>query len=154
MLGDHKASRQDRIDALKFLIHFVGDIHQPLHAIGDALGGNDIRISEFGSSQCGTRPCNLHFAWDIGLIEHTGRREAAYVGYLEMLVSLKGLSPLAGGSPEIWANESFHFATEVWLKDGGSVDAAYFQKNIESLNERLALAGLRLANMLNQALGK
>jgi hypothetical protein len=45
-------------------------------------------------------------------------------------------------------------AQKVWLKDGGAVDEAYFQKNIENLNERLALAGLRLANMLNQALGK
>jgi hypothetical protein len=45
-------------------------------------------------------------------------------------------------------------AQKVWLKDGGTVDEAYFQKNRDILNERLARAGLRLANMLNQALGK
>ncbi len=64
------------------------------------------------------------------------------------------LSYCSDGTPETWANQSFHLAQKVWLKDGGAVDEAYFQKNIENLNERLALAGLRLANMLNQALGK
>jgi hypothetical protein len=44
-------------------------------------------------------------------------------------------------------------AQQVWLQNGGSVDEAYFRSHIENLNERLALAGLRLAAVLNQALG-
>jgi hypothetical protein len=51
VLADRTVSREKRIEALKFLIHFVGDIHQPLHAIGEARGGNDIHVVEFGSTE-------------------------------------------------------------------------------------------------------
>jgi len=44
VLGDKNAPREDRIEALKFIVHFVGDIHQPLHAIGEAKGGNGVHI--------------------------------------------------------------------------------------------------------------
>ena len=154
VLWHNNESQAKRVAALKFLVHFVADINQPLHAIVEARGGNDIHVTEFGSPQCGSGSCNLHSAWDTGLIEHAGRSEPQYVAYLEKLISHRHLPHGADGTPETWANQSFHLAQKVWLKDGGAVDEAYFQKNIENLNERLALAGLRLANMLNQALGK
>ncbi len=154
VLADRTRPSSDRVEALKFLIHFVADLHQPLHAIGEARGGNDIHISEFGSSQCGNGLCNLHSAWDVGLIEHTGRTEKDYVTYLEKWISRRNLHHEADGTPETWANESLHLAQKVWLRDGGAVDEAYFQNHIGNLNERLALAGLRLAALLNQALGK
>lgn len=72
VLSDSNASRNDRIEALKFLVHFVGDVHQPMHAIGEAAGGNGIGLTEFGSTLCGRRPCHLHGAWDSGLIERIG----------------------------------------------------------------------------------
>ncbi len=50
VLGDKNASRDDRIEALKFIVHFVGDIHQPFHAIGEAKGGNLVHVTEFGSA--------------------------------------------------------------------------------------------------------
>lgn len=49
VLGDKDAPREDRIEALKFTVHFVGDIHQPFHAIGEAKGGNLVHITEFAS---------------------------------------------------------------------------------------------------------
>jgi hypothetical protein len=153
-LADKNESQADRVEALKFLVHFVADVHQPLHAIGAARGGNDIHVSEFGSSQCGNGLCNLHSTWDTGLIAHAGRSEPDYVADLEKLISSRNLQREANGTPETWANESFHLAQKVWLHDGGEVDEAYFRKNIASLDERLALAGLRLAALLNQALGK
>ena len=57
VLGDKNASRGDRIEALKFIVHFVGDIHQPFHAIGEAKCGNGVHITEFGSDRCGRYPC-------------------------------------------------------------------------------------------------
>ena len=51
ILGDEKASRADRLEALKWLVHFVGDLHQPLHAIDEARGGNDIKLAVFGITQ-------------------------------------------------------------------------------------------------------
>ena len=152
ILADRNASKAGRVEALKFLVHFVGDIHQPWHAVAEARGGNDIHVVEFGSAQCGTRPCNLHFVWDVGLIEHTGRDEHTYNAYLERLIAERNLQKCAGGTPEDWANESFHLAHQVWVSEGGEVDDAYYKKNIEVVNERLALAGLRLARILNQAL--
>lgn len=154
VLGDRNASNADRVEALKFLVHFVGDVHQPLHAVEEARGGNGIHVKEFGSSHCGTRPCNLHLLWDVGLIEHTRRNEAAYDAYLERFIAQRNLQKRAGGTPEDWANESFHLAHQVWLSEGDRVDEAYYNNNIEVVNERLALAGLRLATLLNQALGR
>jgi S1/P1 Nuclease len=154
VLADKKAPRPDRIEALKFVVHFVGDIHQPLHAIGEARGGNEIHVVEFGQTQCGKYVCNLHFAWDVGLIEHTGRREADYVNNLERWITRQRLQQKAGGTPEIWANESFILAKQVWLSDGGTIDEAYYRNNIGTLDQRLVLAGLRLGRLLNEALGK
>lgn len=152
VLADKNASQADRLEALKFVVHFVGDIHQPMHAIEDARGGNDIHISSFGSTQCGKYSCNLHAAWDSGLIDHTGRSEQEYVAYLEQLITSQKLQ--AGGTPESWANESLHLANQAWLNDGGSVDEAYYRANITVVDQRLALAGLRLAALLNDALGR
>jgi S1/P1 Nuclease len=150
-LADQNASLQDRIEALKFLVHFVGDIHQPMHAIEEARGGNDIQVMAFGTNRCGDTACNLHYEWDVGLIDHTGRSETAYVRYLEQMIARRKLR--ASGTPEDWANESFHWAKRAWLNEGGEVTEEYYRRNIHIVDDRLALAGLRLAAMLNQTLG-
>ncbi len=154
VLGDPNASQADRVEALKFLVHFVGDIHQPLHAVEEGRGGNDIHVVEFGSPQCGKGRCNFHFVWDTALIEHTGLSEEAYVARLEQLITARTLQSQATGTPEEWANESYRWAQKVWLNEGGSVDEAYYQANIGIVDERLALAGLRLAALLNEVLGQ
>jgi len=154
VLADRNAPHDQRVEALKFLVHFVGDIHQPLHAIGEARGGNEIHISQFGSQTCGTRPCNLHFAWDIGLLEHEKLREPDYVTHVEKLIASQGVWRQAEGTPTNWANESFELAKKVWLNDGGTVDEAYYRRNIQIIDERLALAGVRLARALNQTFGE
>jgi len=154
VLADTSASRGKRIEALKFLVHFVGDIHQPLHAIGEARGGNEIHVIEFGSTECAGRPCNLHFVWDIGLIEHSARRETTYAASLEKIIASENLSRQAGGTPEIWANESVQLAKKVWLNNGGAVDDTYYRTNINIVSHRFALAGLRLAKLLNETVGR
>ncbi|HEY6350093.1 MAG TPA: S1/P1 nuclease [Candidatus Angelobacter sp.] len=152
VLANKNAAQADRMEALKFLVHFVGDIHQPMHAIEDAKGGNDIHISSFGSTQCGKYLCNLHAEWDSGLLEHSGRSEQEYVAYLEQMITTQKLQ--ASGTPDTWANESLRLAKQAWLNDGASADEAYYRANIKVVDERLALAGLRLAAMLNDALGQ
>jgi len=154
ILQNRNAAQEDRIEALKFLVHLVADVHQPMHAIGEARAGNDIHIIEFGRTQCGDRPCNLHFLWDTDLIEHTHRSEKKWVAHLENTISREHLQRRANGNPEDWTNESFHLAKRVWLNDGSSVDDSYYTANIGALDNRLALAGLRLAALLNEALGK
>src|SRR5262249_29668804 len=152
ILGDEKASRADRLEALKWVVHFVGDLHQPLHAIDEARGGNDIKLPVFGSPKCGDYDCNLHWAWDTLLLEHTGYSEEEYVQHLNQLIDQQHLQ--AQGTPEDWANESHVQARQIIEQKPGSIDEQYYQTNITLVNKKLALAGLRLAAVLNDALGK
>ena len=154
ILGDEKASRADRLEALKWIVHFVGDLHQPLHAIDEARGGNEIKLSVFGSPKCGDYDCNLHWAWDTLLLEHTGYSEEEYVGWLNTLIAQKHLENQAAGTPLDWANESHLQARQIMNAKPASIDDAYFQANIELVNRKLALAGIRLATLLNNTLGK
>jgi len=153
-LEDGNATELDRLIALMFVVHFIGDIHQPLHAIEDARGGNDIKVQVFGADQCGNYPCNLHAVWDSSLIEHTGLSEEDYTKRLNQLIAANHWEQRPVASPEEWANESFRDTRRLWLENGASVDEAYFQANIGLVDERLALAGLRLAAVLNDTLGK
>jgi len=60
---------------------------------------------------------------------------------------------LSRGNPADWANESFALAKAAWVNDGESVDEQYYEQQIKVVDERLALAGLRLAAVLNEVLG-
>jgi hypothetical protein len=152
ILGDTTKSPQDREEALKFIVHFVGDVHQPFHAIGDKAGGNGVHITEFGSTQCnGNRACNLHGAWDSGMIEHSGLSRDVYVEYLKQFIATSHL--VASGNPEDWANESHAAGQVAWLDNGGVIDDAYYNIQIQVVNKRLALAGLRLAALLEDVFG-
>lgn len=154
VLADLQAPRAERIEALKFLVHFVGDIHQPLHAISEARGGNDIHVVEFGHRECGHRECDLHGTWDVGLIHHARLNEGLYTARLSDLVAREGLDSKSGGTPAQWANDSFRLAHAVWVSEGSDIDESYYRRNRPALDRQLALAGVRLAHVLNEALGK
>jgi S1/P1 Nuclease len=153
VLADENAPKQDRVEALKFLVHFVGDVHQPLHAVDEARGGNDIKVVVFGSDQCGKYPCTLHGVWDYSLIERAGYSESKYVHHLKHLIRTHHLDSRSGGSVEAWANESHEEARQVLDEHVYLIDRSYWQANIGLVDERLALAGLRLAALLNDTLG-
>jgi hypothetical protein len=154
VLADQNAPQAQRLEALKWVVHFVGDLHQPLHAIDTAHGGNDFKLPVFGSPKCGDYDCNLHWTWDTLLLEHTGYSEEEYVGRLNTLIEQKHLDQKAGGTPEEWANESHALARNLVAPIPAAVDEAYYQTHIELINEQLALGGLRLAKVLNDVLGK
>jgi hypothetical protein len=153
-LADENASRTERIEALKWLVHFVGDLHQPLHAIDEARGGNDIKLPVFGSPKCGDYDCNLHWAWDTLLLEHTGYSEEKYVERLQLLIEKAGLEKQAAGTPTDWANESHLEARQIMEQKPAIIEEPYYQANINLVDKKLALAGLRLAALLNDTLGK
>ena len=151
-LADATLDRADRAIALKFLVHFVGDLHQPFHALGVGHGGNDIPVSAFGSETCGLNPCNLHGVWDGALIAHRGLDDARYVSALDVLIRDKGWERRAAGGPEAWAMQSHALATAALLPPHGVADEAYYRAHIAAVDERLALGGLRLAALLNAIL--
>ena len=152
VLSDTTKTKDERTEALKFIVHFVGDVHQPFHAVGDERGGNLVHITQFGATTCFQgKPCNLHMAWDSGLIEHTGMNPDAYVAHLQQLITNAHLT--ASGNPEDWANESHGAAQAAWIDDGGTVDQGYYNAQIPTVDKRLALAGLRLAALLEDVFG-
>ncbi len=153
VLADENVSQLQRLEALKWLVHFVGDLHQPLHAIDTGRGGNDFKLPVFGSPQCGDYPCNLHWSWDAMLLEHTGRNEPEYAAYLLKMIQDEQLDKKPVGTPKDWANESHLIAREIVNHVPEGIDESYFKSNIPIIDERLALAGLRLGAVLNEALG-
>lgn len=158
-LADTSLDRADRAIALKFLVHLVGDFHQPLHALGVERGGNGIRVSVFGSAECryddGTaHPCNLHGVWDTELIARRRLSDQQYVAELEGIITQRSWSRTAIGSPDAWAMESHAAAKRGLLSARGDVNESYYRAHIGTVDERLALAGRRLAALVNQALDR
>ena len=155
-LSDRRLDRADRATALKFLVHLVADIHQPFHAIGVERGGNGIAISVFGSSTCGSDSggsfaCNLHALWDGTMIARRKLSDRQYLARLD--ARHKRLQPQAAREPrpEAWAIESLVLARAALLPSGANVDERYYREQIEVLDDRLVLGGLRLAALLNAA---
>ena len=152
-----------RREALKFAVHFIGDIHQPLHTVDDQKGGNlipvQVHLRGLVCSQACKTPLasNLHIAWDSDLIHAAVWDWGAYVDRLETgwLKSAEAHRPAAsGGTPVDWALETHRAAQAVWplLPEDHVLGDAYFQKTLPVLDHQLGLAGLRLARFLNQAL--
>jgi hypothetical protein len=151
ILGDPSQPFADRSEALKYLVHVVGDLSQPFHAMADARGGNDIPVTAFGSAQCGDYQCNLHGVWDSELIRHSGLREHHYAHQLEEMIATDHLQ--AGPvDPVAWANQSLALAKQAWVQPQAEIDQAYYDRERPVVDRQLALAGLRLAEVLNQEL--
>jgi hypothetical protein len=154
-LADVALDRADRAVALKFLVHLVGDIHQPFHALADERGGNDIPVTLFGSATCGegsrAAPCNLHGIWDSGLIGRRRLSDQQYLASLDGLVQTRAQKGLAG-APSEWARESHDVARSALLRANADVGETYYANHIGIVDQRLAIAGLRLAMVLNRSL--
>jgi hypothetical protein len=156
-LANTSLDRADRAIALKFLVHLVGDLHQPFHALSVERGGNGIPVSAFGSPNCayddGTaRRCNLHMIWDTTLIGHRGLTDTQYLAALGPQLTRPRDSARLNSSPKDWAVESHDLAIAALLKPDADAGDAYFRTQIAVIDERLALAGLRLAALLNRSL--
>lgn len=157
-LGDAKLDRADRATALKFVVHFIGDLHQPFHALGVGRGGNDVKVRVFGEANCGGGdsnkpvPCNLHSVWDSRLIAHRSLNDNAYLAELRKLIDGKKLGSLPPGTPVQWAEQSFRLAKEALVKPDTNIDEGYYRRHIAVIDERLALGGVRLAAVLNRVL--
>ena len=152
-LGDTSLSEKDRAEALKFLVHFIGDIHQPFHAMGDDRGGNGVSVHFLGSDQCGAYKCNLHGVWDESILEHAGLSEKKYTERLIEEIAANHWERLSGGSPVVWAEISHHYAVEAYAPNGALLTREYVEAESKVVDAELALGGLRLARVLNRILG-
>jgi hypothetical protein len=106
VLTEASAGPEAKTEALKFLIHLVGDLSQPLHYYGDDEGGNLVRVTLPDKKQT-----NLHSMWDTDLVETQIRQkpdEAAYANFLaDGIESLEGENPRAAPQLHLTPSEKF-----------------------------------------------
>jgi hypothetical protein len=166
VLADRGAPQGERNEALKWVVHLVGDIHQPLHAADNAdRGGNLVPVVLEGVHTRGRE--NLHRVWDNDLVRlalHTRSRQQPPRDIDALAREAQRLVAEAGqGSPDGWARESNNLARNVAYHYAGFtcgavpgnivvLDAAYQEDAAAVVRERLLLAGARLAALLNQTL--
>lgn len=139
------ASDAERLKALKYLVHFVADVHQPLHVgYADDRGGNKYSVRVF------ERGTNLHALWDTGLIEQWLGGPSALLADLKVDGSL---APDAS-PPRQWVEESCRVVTtDGFYPSGHKIDNDYALRTGPALKERLASRGRRLATLLKNSLG-
>ncbi|MBU3615858.1 S1/P1 nuclease [Polynucleobacter sp. JS-Polo-80-F4] len=137
-----KESDEKRLLALKYVVHFMGDIHQPLHAgyRGDK-GGNTYQVQAFGKST------NLHALWDSGLIKHFNA--PTNVLAIDLMSNKANPRNDFNIEPLTAAAESCNIAHENNFYPTRVVDQQYINHYTPVLKDRLKLAGERLARLLN-----
>jgi hypothetical protein len=87
------------------------------------------------------------------LIQHAARTEGQYVALIQSLIAEQHLDAGDLGNPASWANESHKLAEQAWVDQGGSIDDKYYRTEIVVINKQLALAAVRLADLLERSFG-
>jgi nuclease S1 len=164
VLRSQRASKAERAEALRFLIHFVGDAHQPLHSGRTAdKGGNEIgrlRLLEFTP---GDERINLHAVWDGGVIGLEMRRKGwdwqRYAAELDAGISDEEIARWGRGSAYDWIEESRLFAAangylhadgRTPIRVGDTLDEDWVARNLPVVEQRLSQGGIRLALVLEE----
>lgn len=148
----HSDDAAARLQALKFLGHFVGDVHQPLHAgYGDDRGGNDFEVSMMGLSGR-----NLHGVWDAFFLQHGGRPWDELADELAARVTPIDARLWSSTDPVVWADESYQLVErEVYQgldPNRAYIGQEYYDRHIATVERQLMKAGVRLALVLNDIL--
>lgn len=149
----------ERLQALKFLIHFVGDLHQPLHASDhNDRGGNCIALQPPPSGQAR----NLHAYWDTGVVEALGASAQDIAAKLDREITPAQAKAWSGGDARSWAMESFQLGRRDAYKlpaqpscnehDSVALSTAYQAMAQGDAAVQLEKAGIRMAFLLNRAL--
>jgi hypothetical protein len=148
VLKNKKSSNELKSFHLKYLVHLVGDIHQPLHVgRGNDKGGNDVKLEWFWESS------NLHRVWDSGMIE-----SMAY-SYTELTDKINHpskdqVAQWQSTSVYDWAHEAMTFRAQIYdLPENLKINYEYRFKNWEVVENQLLKGGIRLAGILNEIYG-
>jgi hypothetical protein len=152
VLRNKSADPAVRREALEFVVHFVGDLHQPLHcADNNDAGGNKVQVVFLG------QPSNLHAVWDVGIIRSEKQRGAQLAATLENRITREQRLAWVRGSVADWALESHALAVKVAygkLPSGTTPNLGddYLNAALPVVEEQIEKAGIRLAHLLNEAL--
>lgn len=134
--------------ALRFLVHLVGDSHQPFHAgRGEDHGGNLIKVTFFGDKT------NLHSTWDTRLIEN---ERLSYSEFAEFIKTSNKtiISDYLNSEPADWLLESHHISDKIYNLNETEISYGYIYKYMPTVRIRLQQGGIRLAGLLNQIFDK
>lgn len=147
-LGDKSLDGEKRRIALRFLIHFIGDLHQPLH-VGreEDQGGNKISVTWFD------KQTNLHSVWDNSLVEFQQYSYTEYAAILDIATDEQVIA-WQQSSLEDWFYESYVLANRVYasVPADGKLGYKYTYIFQQDLDRQLLKGGVRLAKMINKAL--
>jgi hypothetical protein len=154
VLGNPRSNEQARGEALRFVLHFVADLHQPLHCEDNHdKGGNTQQVIFEG------HPDNLHWVWDTGLVQEISPDPQALAAALEHQISSRDAALWERGSLQDWVMESHRLAqTAVYrglLGDGTpTLGRAYDERAEATIKLQLEKASVRLAYLLNEGLSR
>lgn len=158
-LGASRTSDAERLLALKYLLHLVGDLHQPLHASDNHdKGGNCVLLSLGGA-----RAVNFHAWWDTAVVRALGSDSRALAVKLRARITPAQKVTWEQGNPRSWAMESFAVARSVAYTIGSpagcmndraphSLSVGYEEKARAAAAMQIERAGVRLALLLNRSL--
>ncbi|MBO0357851.1 S1/P1 nuclease [Hymenobacter sp. BT186] len=149
-LKDTSKSQAERLAALKFVVHIVGDAHQPLHAgHAEDKGGNDIKLKYRG------KDTNLHSLWDSGLLDYQGLTYTEMATQYNQHLPHQQVREWQKAMPEQWFWESYQASEQIYkdVPTDGDVDYKYYPAHSELMKQRIEQAGVRLAELLNKTLG-
>lgn len=158
-LHDPATPAPERLLALKFLIHFIGDLHQPLHAADHHdRGGNCIGLSPPAEGDLS----NLHAFWDVATVTAQGQSAQAIADKLNQAITPQEVRSWGAGDPAAWAMETFDVARKVAYQlpslptcdDRASItlSPAYVAAADKTAAVQLEKAGIRMAYVINRAL--
>jgi hypothetical protein len=152
VLGNPQARRESRSEALKFVLHFVADLHQPLHCEDNHdRGGNTQEVFFKG------HPDNLHWVWDTGLVQEIDSEPHRLAAVLAREITDSRRAAWDQGSLEDWVLESHYLARNVayaqlQLAGTPALDRAYDGHAKAVVKLQLEKASVRLAYVLNERL--
>lgn len=142
------ASLEDKQLALRFIIHIVGDLHQPLHA-GDGTdrGGNDFKVEFFWEDT------NLHSVWDSRLIDKQQLSYSEWTDWLLDSITEQERKTWNSTDPLVWIQESTEMRDRIY-PDKKEINWQYAYDHLPTVRVRLKQAGVRLGDYLNELFSK
>jgi hypothetical protein len=138
-------TEKEERDALRMVIHMIGDMHQPLHVgTGEDRGGNDVRVQWMG------RNSNLHRVWDTDMIESWGMTSPEFTEAIN-LITPDIVEKWQSTGVRDWAMESTTYRDAIYdLPDDMELGWEYRNRNFHIVEKRLLQAGVRIAGVLNE----
>lgn len=145
-LKNKDATLEDKRLALHFIVHIIGDLHQPLHAgNGTDKGGNDVKVSFFWEDS------NLHRVWDSGMIDRQQLSYTEWSKWLGQKITPEMAASWRTADPKVWIKESVLLRDTVYPPiDNLKLSWSYQYEHLPEVKNRLQMAGVRVAAYLNE----